>query len=70
MTNELNPLPSLEVPCKHCRGTGAISDGGVTEPCTACDGAGHVPTAMGKRVLALMRHNFQPMLSAALRRQP
>jgi DnaJ-class molecular chaperone len=56
----------LEVPCRSCRGTrGAFDDDGVRESCADCGGAGYVPTEYGQKVLALMRHNFNPMLQDA-----
>ena len=62
-------LPSLETICGHCEGAGGDWNrdgyGDEWQRCYWCDGAGHVPTPFGERVLALMRHNFRPMLEDA-----
>lgn len=58
-----NPQPALEEKCEKCNGTGWYSEvRGDRERCGLCEGAGYVPTAFGEQVLALMRHNFKPML--------
>jgi len=55
-------VPDLEVPCPHCEGDRGITHGdGHWSRCPVCDGAGYKPTEVGKKVLALMRHNFRPM---------
>jgi DnaJ-class molecular chaperone len=57
-------LPDLEECCDRCLGEGGrwneYSD--YWHRCGQCNGAGHVPTEFGEKVLALMRHNFRPML--------
>jgi hypothetical protein len=62
-------LPVLETLCGECEGQGGDwSEGGYGgdwRRCWHCNGAGHVPTPFGQRVLALMRHNFRPMLGDA-----
>jgi DnaJ-class molecular chaperone len=59
----VDSFPSLESPCEKCQGRGWYSFGaGEREDCPMCDGAGYSPTAFGEKVLALMRHNFKPML--------
>jgi len=54
-------LPSLEARCEHCGGIGFFGIGARRRRCGLCDGAGHIPTEFGERVLALMRHNFKPL---------
>jgi hypothetical protein len=54
-------LPVLENLCPECRGAGGRREGGEWFRCYDCQGAGHVPTAAGEQVLALMRHNFGPL---------
>jgi DnaJ-class molecular chaperone len=58
-------MPCLEVICPDCNGEGGFSDNPPHDftRCFECDGAGYVPTEAGKKVLALMRHNFGPMAS-------
>lgn len=69
MPSDDTDLPPLESPCERCEGAGGFwSDGGYGDEwrrCHQCHGAGHVPTPFGERVLALMRHNFRPMLEDA-----
>ncbi len=59
---------ALEIICKFCRGRGGPEDGDPLLRCTRCDGRGFVPTEIGERVLALVQHNFKPMLREAVRR--
>jgi DnaJ-class molecular chaperone len=56
-------VPCLEVVCSDCDGEGGFSDNPPHDftVCSECNGAGYVPTDAGKKVLALMRHNFKPM---------
>lgn len=53
----------LEVRCEKCQGRGGLYSYSrdENEPCPVCDGAGYKPTALGERVLDLMRHNWKPM---------
>jgi RecJ-like exonuclease len=53
----------LEIPCPCCDGRGW--EWYSHERCDVCDGAGYMPTDLGEKVLALMRHNFRPMLEDA-----
>lgn len=64
MTNSnTDPLSSLlEMRCAYCNGRGWRRSGDEQDRCVSCQGAGYVPTESGKRILALMRHNFRPML--------
>jgi hypothetical protein len=59
-------IPILEVPCGKCGGSGRYDEGDhVRRRCPWCEGAGFEPTEFGERILALMRHNFRPMLQDA-----
>ena len=64
MPSTADPLPGLETPCPSCRGRGEYwsDDCDSRRGCETCGGAGFVPTDLGERILALMRHNFRPML--------
>jgi hypothetical protein len=67
-TNNINDvtLPTLENLCQRCEGRGWFDEGDhVRRRCRWCEGAGYEPTEFGERVLALMRHNFGPMLQDA-----
>ncbi len=63
-SNTLNSfLLPLEERCNHCGGKGWYSSEKMGRSrCGFCNGAGYVPTETGEAVLALMRHNFRPML--------
>ena len=57
-------LPSLEVECRSCQGNGgAMLRGCVWTDCVQCKGAGHIPTAAGRQVLELVRHNLHLFLA-------
>lgn len=59
----LEEIQNLEIVCDQCEGTGTYDEGDrIERRCGYCDGSGYIPTEFGKRVLALMRHNFRPML--------
>jgi DnaJ-class molecular chaperone len=58
-------LPELEQLCPQCKGRGRWNDGSGLDRCNLCGGAGYKPTEFGKKVIALMRHNFKPMLRDA-----
>lgn len=60
-----NDLPMLEVKCDVCDGRGWRHSYDGERRCGVCDGAGYVPTGLGEQILALMRHNFRPMLEDA-----
>jgi Tryptophan RNA-binding attenuator protein inhibitory protein len=65
MSNAALHLPELEQECRACMGSGVcVCDQGRVR-CRQCDGAGFLPTEAGERVLALMRHNFGPLLQDA-----
>lgn len=53
----------LEVFCESCHGKGyqRCDYGDGSDVCARCDGAGYVPTEFGRKVLALMQHNFKSM---------
>lgn len=55
----LESLPKLETICPECKGDTDYNGNpsGPWRPCGSCDGAGHIPTEFGVRVLALIRHN-------------
>ena len=64
----IEPLPDLETKCKDCNGRGWFTaDEGGRDDCAACGGSGFVPTAIGARVLDLVRHNSRVNVSAELR---
>lgn len=51
-------LPTLETLCPDCEGSGCEDELRVQYDCPECKGAGYIPTKAGKRILALMSHNF------------
>jgi hypothetical protein len=57
----------LETPCTACEGEGGLwkwseaYQGREWGRCDECNGAGYVPTAIGRKLLAFMRHNFGGM---------
>ena len=55
-------LPELETLCPECEGAGGSVYRNEYTPCHECDGAGYLPTEFGKKFVAMMRHNFRPML--------
>ena len=67
--NSLDKLP-LEIVCPECQGHGKFPD--ETESsgflkCLDCNGVGYIPTALGARILALVRHNTRLTVNAELR---
>jgi len=42
----------LEIRCPRCEGRGGEEERGNWCPCCECEGAGYLPTEIGKRVLA------------------
>lgn len=66
----MNDIPDLETQCERCEGRRGYSDieadNGWAE-CFKCDGTGFIPTAIGARVLDLIRHNSRVTVSAELR---
>jgi DnaJ-class molecular chaperone len=54
----------LETVCDICDGAGRWDTRQEEgwHRCSICNGAGYVPTEYGKKVLALLRHNFRSML--------
>ena len=54
-------LPELETSCRLCEGAGRVHEEGRYRRCGCCNGAGYEPTEFGKKVLAMMRHNFRSM---------
>jgi len=58
MSKSKNTVSKLEVVCKSCNGRKKVY--GVK--CDSCHGSGYETTAIGRRVLDLMRHNFKSML--------
>lgn len=50
----------LEIVCPSCAGVARFNDpeseNGFTS-CPRCDGSGFIPTDLGRKVLALVRHN-------------
>ena len=55
-------MPELEIVCDVCEGAGGRTERRQWSDCYWCDGAGYLPTEAGKRVLAMMRHQFRPLL--------
>ena len=55
----LADLPELERECADCRGKGGRISSGEWYDCPFCHGAGFHPTAFGKQVLNLIRHNLR-----------
>ena len=55
-------LPELETSCPVCGGAGGETERREWTDCYRCNGAGYLPTEAGKRVLALLKHNFRPLL--------
>lgn len=55
----------LETICTSCCGKGGWFDpiDGEGAFCPDCKGAGYIPTPAGKNILALLRHNFRPLLA-------
>jgi DnaJ-class molecular chaperone len=43
-------VPEVEVVCPDCHGGGEV----VYRPCSNCDGTGHVPTELGRKILAMV----------------
>jgi hypothetical protein len=54
-------LPDLETRCDSCEGRGGEEERGRWCPCPTCDGTGYIPTEAGKRILAIVRHNFRTL---------
>ena len=54
----LPEFPELEHSCQECAGKGGQTAmyADDWEVCSACMGAGYIPTDFGRKVLALMRH--------------
>ena len=57
----LMKLPDLEAKCPACKGVGSVYEGNEDcfADCAKCNGSGFVPTADGKRIIALFRHQFR-----------
>lgn len=54
----------LETECRSCLGDGWYwreSVGGKGH-CQICNGSGYEPTAIGEKILLLLKHNLRPML--------
>ena len=60
MTGDSIKELELEVLCPDCDGRGW--EWYTKTRCEICNGAGYMPTELGERILALMRHNFRSML--------
>jgi DnaJ-class molecular chaperone len=57
----LDSIPDLEAVCGTCKGAGYFTEQRTEYACYDCNGAGYLPTEAGKKILDLMRHNFEPM---------
>ena len=51
----------FQVFCDACEGTGDDTGYGGGERCKQCNGAGFVPTELGRKILELVRNNFNSM---------
>ena len=67
MKETFNAEDSLETTCTRCEGTGGETERGVWQNCYECNGSGYVPTELGQKIVALMRHNIKPTLSHSSR---
>lgn len=68
--NERQPdpaLPVLEEACDECEGAGVYEERGRVLECPRCKGAGTRPTDAGRKILALVNHNFRAMLASTSR---
>jgi DnaJ-class molecular chaperone len=63
--SETDSIPDFERRCEACRGDGSYRGRDGRVRCGICNGSGWVPTEWGEKVLALMRHNFRPLLEDA-----
>lgn len=63
MENTLESITTdaLETKCLNCGGAGGETERGRWYPCADCGGGGYVPTALGRKILSLVRHNFRLM---------
>ncbi len=61
-------LPELEAVCARCEGKGGEAEMYGTGWCNCldCDGTGYLPTPLGQRILALVRHNSRLKIRAEL----
>lgn len=69
MTNSNNSQDDIELEreCITCGGSGGSRnlETGHWRWCGACNGSGYTTTKLGEKIVALMRHNFLPMLDEA-----
>lgn len=51
-------IPELEVKCEACNGSGSTyqPEADQYDDCSKCNGSGFMPTAIGARILTLLRH--------------
>lgn len=63
---DLESILVLEVPCLSCDGrrVNYNSEVDLFDKCDACNGTGMVPTAIGARILELVRHNSRVSVTA------
>jgi DnaJ-class molecular chaperone len=52
--------PEVEVVCPDCHGSGKCDYS--TGACPDCDGTGHVPTKLGRKILAMVCRNLGRVL--------
>jgi len=48
---------NLEITCETCDGSGRTRDDSGWSECGHCMGTGYLPTALGEKILSLVRHN-------------
>jgi DnaJ-class molecular chaperone len=61
--NISNLTIELETVCPSCKGKGGETERRQWYPCVRCEGAGYIPTEIGASILALVRHNFGPLVA-------
>ena len=61
-------IAKLEVKCPSCNGTKSCYDSETDSflDCKECGGSGFKPTAIGKQILTLIRHNSKVNITAEL----
>jgi hypothetical protein len=62
-------MPELEKICSNCAGKAVVynTEEDCFSDCPSCHGSGFTPTAIGERILELVRHNSRVDVTAELR---